>query len=168
MPCTCVDAHTADVAASVCAVCVLTDRPRQQPLSAAEACGRPPDNTRRCVQLGEGTSIQSGLFLQESRMVVTRHTAASIGVWHVASGALIAFFACDDPVEHLACTPRGVLALGTQSGAMHFIQLPVRSAPRSFAANPPGTPGNPPPPPLHLHRASAVFSSACVSGARHL
>lgn len=95
------------------------------------------------LQLGEGTAILSGLFLQESRLVVTRHAAASIGVWHVASGALIAFFACDDPVEHISCTPHGTLALGTQSGALHFIQLPVRSAPRSFASQPPSVAGVP-------------------------
>nr|CAG9012588.1 UM033_0004.1 [Ulva compressa] len=115
------------------------------------------------LRLGEGPTILSGLFLQESRLVVTRHAAASIGVWHVGSGALIAFFACDDPVEHIACTPRGMLALGTQSGAMHFIQLPVRSAPRSFASQTTTVSGSGPP--AVLHAAGDMYTQPKVAKA---
>lgn len=84
------------------------------------------------MQVAEKTIMYSGFFLQDARLLVTRHSTASLAVWHVATGALVAFFACDSRVSHLACTPQGVLAAGTETGAIHFLQLPLRSGSRSF------------------------------------
>ena len=37
----------------------------------------------------------------------------------------MAFFAADSPVRHVACTPAGALALCTEGGLVHFVDVPV-------------------------------------------
>ena len=49
-------------------------------------------------------------------------------MWSSCTGALVAYFACDSTVRHVACTPQGAVALGTHSGLVHFLRLPAPEA----------------------------------------
>lgn len=130
--------------AQLCCGCVVV-RPAEPLPAVACLCAAPVSTVQlytqvlksdSCMQVAEKTIMHSGIFLQDARLLVTRHSTASLAVWHVATGALIAFFACDSLVTHLACTPQGVLAAGTDTGAVHFLQLPLRSGSRSFNSGP--------------------------------
>lgn len=78
--------------------------------------------------------IQAGEFLPGGRHLVTRHDRASLGVWSVATGALLAFFATDSPIYAIAPgSALGGLAVGVQSGALHFLALPLAGAAREAA-----------------------------------
>lgn len=77
------------------------------------------------MQAKDKAIILSGTFSDDSALLVTHHETASVAVWSSCTGALIAYFACDSLVRHVACTPQGAVALGTQSGLVHFLRLPA-------------------------------------------
>lgn len=98
-------------------------------LPTARFSGTVSQQSEHCclLQVRDNSIIVSGIFVDTSSLLVTLHASASIAVWFAATGRQIAFFACDSAICHLTCSPRGMLALGTQSGLVHFLQLPVET-----------------------------------------
>ena len=81
-------------------------------------------------------------------------TLAAQGMTTECTCVQVAFFACDSPVVHVAATPRGVVALGTSAGNVHFLELPADAV--TAAAGEYDDDGVPPPLPTPpTFRASA-------------
>jgi hypothetical protein len=81
------------------------------------------------LQVKDESAILSGQFVQDDALLVTAHASASIAVWRASTGRQLAFYAADSPIWHVACTPRGALALGTEGGSVHFATLPSDAPP---------------------------------------
>ena len=83
----------------------------------------------RVLRLKDGAKIMGGTFIADATLLVTRHATPSVAVWSVATGNKVAFFAADSPVKHVACSPSGALALCTEGGLVHFVDVPLAARP---------------------------------------
>jgi hypothetical protein len=81
------------------------------------------------MQVRDKSVFLSGVFADDSSVLITMHESPFVSIWATYNGSMLAYFACDSPIHQVACTPQGAVALGTPSGIVHFLQLPLPQAP---------------------------------------